>query len=138
MKIVDLKAQCDYTTDLSAYQPTETELIDYCRGNVYEDLAKYSKKGGEHPFDDETHEVPLQIFAYPNPVNETLYLSGLDPGESSITIFDMSGKQMLSRTETPDSESKIPIETSFLAPGVYILNVQVGKRQKNIKFVKVN
>ena len=57
---------------------------------------------------------------YPNPVSETLNISGLK--DAAIKMFSVNGKEMMSF----DKFSGNTIDVSKLPAGVYIMNVTTG------------
>lgn len=57
---------------------------------------------------------------YPNPAKDVTYLNDL-PGETVVSITDMSGRNLLSQKY---NEKKISISTSQLTNGVYLIQVQ--------------
>lgn len=72
---------------------------------------------------------------YPNPSQEQIYVSGLDSAENKIfSVFDMTGKKIKSLEFT--NNDTIAIDVKDLASGTYVLKIENGTIQKNIKFVK--
>lgn len=70
---------------------------------------------------------------YPNPSQESIYVSGLDSAENRVfTVFDMTGKKIKSLEFT--NNDTIAIDIKDLASGSYILKIE--ELQKSIKFVK--
>lgn len=71
---------------------------------------------------------------YPNPSQEQMYVSGLDGAENKIfSVFDMTGKRIKSLESTNNITA---IDVKDLAAGTYVLKIENGTIQKNIKFVK--
>jgi hypothetical protein len=60
------------------------------------------------------------LVAYPNPVSDKLYLSGIDCDICAFTISDMAGR-IISETRTTDIAAGINLKT--VAAGSYILSV---------------
>ena len=58
-------------------------------------------------------EVP-NIYLYPNPVINTIYISGVDEEETHLVIYDMKGNCVLGEYGTQ-------IDVSILSPDIYIL-----------------
>lgn len=69
---------------------------------------------------------------YPNPVKDILTISN-DQEISAITIFDITGKQVVSETA---KSSKLDLNVSQLKPGVYIVKARSGGVLKTFKFIK--
>ncbi|KEY18904.1 T9SS-dependent choice-of-anchor J family protein [Kaistella antarctica] len=69
---------------------------------------------------------------YPNPVKEILTIS--DAQEiSAITIFDITGKQVISETA---KSAKLEMNVSQLKPGVYVVKAMSAGVLKTFKFIK--
>lgn len=74
------------------------------------------------------------VRVYPNPVSETLTISGITEGDYSVEIVDMNGRA-LSMNQFSDLEAQI--NTATLASGVYLLNITTASNlTKTIRFVK--
>ncbi len=64
-------------------------------------------------------EIANEILVYPNPVNTTLYLRGIE-GVKEIRILDLSGK---STFQSENNLSETEIDVSFFKKGVYIIQM---------------
>lgn len=75
-----------------------------------------------------THENILKnnISIYPNPAKDFVTADHL-PGETTISIHDMSGRRIFSKKY---SETKVSMNTSSLTDGVYI--IQIEDKEKTI------
>jgi hypothetical protein len=73
-----------------------------------------------------------QINAYPNPANNYINLSGINP-PSIIRIIDTSGRTMISE---PGNSANIQILIDTLEPGVYIIVIEDDIAINRIKFIK--
>ncbi|MBS1628858.1 MAG: T9SS type A sorting domain-containing protein [Bacteroidetes bacterium] len=64
---------------------------------------------------------------FPNPVYQTLHISGLDQieGPKNILLYDISGTQKLRRNAV--NESEIQLDLSYLSAGVFVLEIQAAK-----------
>jgi len=71
----------------------------------------------------------LNISFYPNPTNNTLFISGIE-SPLTISIYNALGKKVLSVNNT-DS-----INVEALPSGVYTIRISDGVRQTNKKFIK--
>jgi len=75
-------------------------------------------------------QKPALLQVYPNPVKETLYITGTDE-TLSYEIMDLSGK-VQSRGLTGNKG----IAAGELRPGVYIVQFRLGETRQQLKFVK--
>lgn len=69
---------------------------------------------------------------YPNPVKDILTISDVKE-ISSYTIFDISGKQVVSDSA---KSSKLELNVSQLKPGIYIVKTNSAGVMKTFKFIK--
>jgi uncharacterized protein (TIGR02145 family) len=60
----------------------------------------------------------MDFFFYPNPANDRLYLKNIKSSDAQIMIFDLHGKQVISR-----QISSNPIDISSLSKGVYTVKI---------------
>jgi hypothetical protein len=72
-----------------------------------------------------------EIFIYPNPANEQLNIESISE-KSKIIIYDLSGKVM----KDVNADSRITVDISDLASGVYFVKVQSNNITEVLKFVK--
>lgn len=74
------------------------------------------------------------VSVYPNPATDVLYIVA-DNGQNitSVRITDISGKLISQQTVNTANYS---LNTQTLAPGVYLLQVQIGQHSRVIRFVK--
>ncbi len=63
------------------------------------------------------------IAAYPNPVRDRLYLTGIPAGKTRVSVLDGTGRIVLDGAETTDAE-RMDLDVQGLAPGRYILRVE--------------
>ena len=68
---------------------------------------------------------------YPNPATEKLYLKNSNYANSIIMIFDLQGKQVLSKQM--DSN---PIDISNLEKGIYVVKLVGSENVLITKFIK--
>jgi hypothetical protein len=84
---------------------------------------------------NEVSQNALDVKAFPNPVNNTLYLSLDNAGAAyNVTVNDLTGKKVLELKNLSTVESKIDVST--LNKGIYLLTVKQGETTKTLKFVK--
>jgi len=72
----------------------------------------------------------VSVHIYPNPVKETLYISGTEE-MPAYEILDLSGK-----VQRRGLASGKNIDAGGLKPGVYILQLRMGQALQQLKFVK--
>ncbi len=71
------------------------------------------------------------IQVYPNPVGESISISGLNV-DATISIVDLSGKNILDIK----AHSNSAIDVSHLKAGLYFLNYMDGLKSGTVKFIK--
>lgn len=76
-------------------------------------------------------DQPDEIGIYPNPVVDRLYIEGTSGTNLRLSIFDLSGNQLLQEEGAIES-----VDVGFLSPGTYILVIRDGEKQVSRKFVK--
>lgn len=72
-----------------------------------------------------------QIKIYPNPVQRTLYISGLSE-ITKIEVYSVMGQRVLVDYDTSN------INVSQLSQGLYYLILSKGNQRKHITFIKTN
>ncbi|HPF11908.1 MAG TPA: DUF4397 domain-containing protein [Flavobacteriaceae bacterium] len=85
--------------------------------------------------------VPLSVqenirnaFAvYPNPVENTLTIQGLEVGNFGMTVIDMQGRIILTQNNINES---FQLDVSSLAQGIYNVTIQVGNQSVVKRFIK--
>jgi hypothetical protein len=70
---------------------------------------------------NESGESTKEISVYPNPAHDKVYTKTTLASDGSITIYDISGKQLLYQTLTPKGTTITDI--SGFAPGIYIYRI---------------
>lgn len=84
------------------------------------------------------NEVENEILAYPNPLGKTLILqlpNGSFEGTATISIYDLSGKQMETVYLHPINANTIQLNCGHLRPGVYL--VQLNQPNQNPHVIKI-
>jgi hypothetical protein len=71
------------------------------------------------------------VSIFPNPANDNISFKGLE-GKNTISIFDISGKQLMS----VDKFDNGSIDISSLSNGVYFVNINNDKDIKTMKIIK--
>lgn len=72
---------------------------------------------------------------YPNPAKDILYVTGMNPAATSISVSDISGKIRLQKNIYSTDAIQ---DVSFLEPGIYFLRIFSAKEVITKKFVKTN
>ncbi len=70
-----------------------------------------------------------KISAYPNPVRDIIFLTGVTPG-TTVTILSISGEVVLTKTLSAGERS---IDVSEFAEGMYLLRVQSERSEVTIR-----
>ena len=81
----------------------------------------------------------IELNAYPNPAENILFLdlfsSGTN-GSSSISIYDMLGKQLISSKQTiKNGKNVIMLNTTSLSNGIYIVSLELNELKKTQKII---
>ena len=76
-----------------------------------------------------------KVKIYPNPVNDQLHITGLDPEtDAAIVVTDITGK--IIKKLDAGNINNITINTRSLAPGTYYLIIQKENKRTAYKFIK--
>ncbi|HTB06957.1 MAG TPA: choice-of-anchor tandem repeat GloVer-containing protein [Bacteroidia bacterium] len=75
---------------------------------------------------------------YPNPANETMYLSFGMKGSSNavISIMNMNGEEVMCKNALISNGMVMPIDISGLPAGIYFAHIVTGKQTQVVRFVK--
>ena len=113
---------------------TKAIQIKFIGGNgysndIYLDNLYFWKAAplGVTNFDD------LKFSAYPNPTNDNWVIKTQKTNISSIKVFDVQGKNVIS--VLPNSDEFV-IDGSILKPGLYFARIKTDSRSKLIKLIK--
>jgi CubicO group peptidase (beta-lactamase class C family) len=71
-----------------------------------------------------------KIVIGPNPATNTISISNIESEKYSVEIFDMIGNSILKVS------NQSTIDISFLASGIYLVNVKQGNQSQNQKLIK--
>lgn len=77
-----------------------------------------------------------EVNIYPNPVRDTLYISFLGSGNSSVTIRNSSGKQIFSKSVVSDPLNPYYVEMSSCSNGTYAVRVLFKGKETVKQIVK--
>ena len=88
---------------------------------------------GEGQFLDGEH-----VSVYPNPFKNMISIEIPEAGKSevAITVFDTSGKLVLSKSDVFESEKTLDLKLESLKSGIYFLKVQTPDALKSFKIIK--
>ena len=75
-------------------------------------------------------QEPNKIVIGPNPATNTILISNIESEKYSVEIFDMIGNSILKVS------NQRTIDISFLASGIYLVNVQQGNQSQTEKLIK--
>ena len=75
--------------------------------------------------DDFANEADRKVFLHPNPVNDILYINGLNE-PTKVTIYNILGAKIQENTLTTGENA---ISVHNLSKGSYILSIDTTKRQ---------
>ena len=81
----------------------------------------------------ETSSDSKAISVYPNPVDDILYLKS-EKTVKAVSIFDFSGRKQFSKNISDSGEISIPV--NFLAPGLYLIQVETPAGKETLKIQK--
>jgi hypothetical protein len=75
----------------------------------------------------------MNLSVYPNPSNESVNFRFDTANEATVTLFDLAGKQVSSKTENAQT---INVNTENLNAGIYMYQVKVGNNVTTGKISK--
>lgn len=139
--VVDSKAESGNSNELLSYSYTDqasfnTEYVYYRLRQVDFDgttaLSKIAQVSNEF-------EESVFVSSYPNPVDDQLMVELNSPfiGKAEIKLTSLSGMHVLTTEITTEiGSNSIPLNTSGLRAGIYLLNVNAGGRSFKTKIVK--
>ncbi len=81
---------------------------------------------------ESTYSTATILITYPNPVNDILYLKGINIEDCDISVFDLAGR-MVMQSKIQQSSS---VDVSSLNSGIYIIRVIQAGGIKAGKFIK--
>lgn len=121
--------------EATSYLLSDVQRIDVVANDAEGSMAVVTKSGyreGEYKkiiFASETTpvgdvEVP-NVYIYPNPVSNTIYVNGVDEKETNLAVFDLNGKCLL-------CEKGNELDVTSLNKGTYILFAD----KFHVKFIK--
>ncbi|MDJ1492291.1 T9SS type A sorting domain-containing protein [Cytophagaceae bacterium DM2B3-1] len=79
------------------------------------------------------------LTAYPNPSDGkfNLLFLGSDQAKVSVKMYDVKGQQVYTHQYTPEvNNSLLPVDTSRLPNGLYLMQVVQGEKRQTLKIVK--
>ena len=79
------------------------------------------------------NDLSNEIAIYPNPVNDLLWIEKLSEGQIEIQLLDATGNLVETMRY---SSSKIKLDLSHLAAGIYFMQLKEGNQVQMLKFIK--
>lgn len=76
----------------------------------------------------------MKLSLYPNPAGNKVTIQHDNRGLTSVNIYDLSGKLVMSKSSIEQAET---IDVSSLKPGFYMIRVESGEVSKSMKFIKL-
>ena len=115
------------------------DISSWCVTNIVSEPSNFSTNSplsesnkpvwGTCPTASIEDQTLLNISIYPNPTNNTLFISG-NKTPIAVAIFNVLGKEVLSIKNTNN------INVQALPSGVYVIRISDGAGQANRKFIK--
>lgn len=104
-------------------------FLDPCAGASYGQAEDYTVNVGNLAVND-INKAKVQ--AYPNPVTDLLKIT-TGTNAKNITVFDITGKKVLTQTATSSNNE---VNMSKVAPGAYVVIVETENGAETIKVIK--
>ncbi len=115
-----------------------TKLITSCEHEFTSGTVRLVVDDCQPVFGIYENELQKDVIAYPNPVNDVLHLQlveGRFEGNLLISIYDLSGKLIESRTAYPDNANKVQLNCKNLNQGLYL--VQLNQPNQQLSVIKI-
>ncbi|MEM9819869.1 MAG: T9SS type A sorting domain-containing protein [Bacteroidota bacterium] len=122
---------CPPNSGLPIYPVDEFIDCEECNAGLRED------NGGEY----ERRDLPEQLSASPNPFRDVIDVQYQFAGDKAaqIDLMDVNGRLVYQRSIAPgDRQSRLSIDASHLANGVYYCRMTTASSQKVIRLIKMN
>ena len=79
-------------------------------------------------------QTPPQLKIYPNPTNNTIIVNGLPNDTNKLMIFDINGKELISRNVHGQKNLHLPF--NGYTNGTYLLSIFTSHEVITKKFIK--
>lgn len=114
-----------YTINLSQYATAPEAMVKFnyisgLGGSIYIDNVEFSGPLDVRP----ASAVSFQV--YPNPATDWVAIVGTPNSESSISVMDAAGREVLSWHGRTNAAGDITLDTRDLAPGIYFMHATLG------------
>lgn len=76
-----------------------------------------------------------EAYIYPNPANNKVIISGLQPDTYEVLILNISGQKISEKSYSTQDDIEL-LETEFLAPGLYSLQIISKDKIQVLKLIK--
>jgi hypothetical protein len=116
-------------TDSTYYKLYFTEF-DYTQGKYVFVQEKLSLVSSRAP------EVSALLSLYPNPASDHLNLVYDHQGEMEVSIFDLTGRNVLSTSHHGAGFSQLVLDISSLDRGVFFVQLRAGGNTEVLRFIK--
>ena len=125
----------DYPISIKVGDISGNDTLDIVGANFFSDnIVWFETKIEEIPVLSTSELVERSLHVYPNPVAGILRVfNPVAPGKTSYTLTNLSGRLMKKEEDIKDLKA---IDMSSLAPGLYILNFDLGDRVESFKLIK--
>ncbi|HEX5002516.1 MAG TPA: S8/S53 family peptidase, partial [Bacteroidia bacterium] len=80
-------------------------------------------------------EMPSAL-PYPNPVNNTLNIISTSSGLQNISVYDLSGREVIHSASRLTSGTPLTLDVSVLSPGIYTIMILSETGNTVLKFTK--
>lgn len=100
-------------------------------------VIRKSARSGNGSGNAEENELNVRFDIYPNPTNGKVYidLTESPSADNTVTVLDLNGKIMLTRTLLNPQTGMMDIDLSDFANGMYIIRVNSGDKEFHSKRV---
>ena len=114
----------------STYYKLYFTAFDYTVGTYVFVEEKLSAVSSRAP------EENMLLNLYPNPASDRLNLVYDHVGEMELTVFDATGRVVLSSSHTGAGFSQVALDISSLEHGIFFLRVKAGDSSNVLRFIK--
>jgi uncharacterized protein (TIGR02145 family) len=123
----------DYTNfpDYAWFRGMAYDSSSFFRGSVPEALGFSVRCVNDNKASITNSIISEEVILYPNPATDKLYLKNRNYANTIVMIFDLQGKQVLSK----EMDSN-PIDISCLEKGIYVVKLAGSENVMITKFIK--
>ena len=99
-------------------------------------FGKYFTMLWKNTISDISNNIIIKISISPDPVKDSIEINGLDQLVINISIYDLKGNLVYTKSDFLINSSTIRINLSFLYHGTYLLKVKTLDKEFSSKFIK--